>query len=97
MIASSESIDSDPIFPNSERVYCDGNHNENIAVSMREISLSASEKPNGLIEPNDPIRVYDTSGPWGDPNFSGDVTMGLPALRRKWIQYMISLLAIEVY
>ena len=85
MIASSESIDSDPIFPNSERIYSSGILNEVIAVSMREISLSASEKSNGLIEPNDPIRVYDTSGPWGDPNFSGDVTMGLPALRREWI------------
>ena len=85
MIASSESIDSDPIFPNSERVYCHGKNHEDIAVSMREISLSSSEKPNGLIEPNDPIKVYDTSGPWGDPNFNGDVTKGLPALRREWI------------
>ena len=85
MIASSESIDRDPIFPNSERVYCRVKNHEDIAVSMREISLSASEKSNGLIEPNDPIKVYDTSGPWGDPNFNGDVTKGLPALRREWI------------
>jgi phosphomethylpyrimidine synthase len=85
MIASSESIDSEPIFPNSERIYCRGKNHENIAVSMREISLSSSEKPNGLIEPNAPIKVYDTSGPWGDPNFNGNVTKGLPALRREWI------------
>ena len=85
MIASSESIDSDPLFPNSERIYCDGKKHKGLAVSMREISLSASQKPNGLIEPNYPIRVYDTSGPWGDPNFNGDVTKGLPALKREWI------------
>ncbi len=85
MIASSESIGSDPLFPNSERIYCDGKKHEGLAVSMREISLSASQKPNDLIEPNYPIRVYDTSGPWGDPNFNGDVTKGLPALRREWI------------
>jgi phosphomethylpyrimidine synthase len=29
--------------------------------------------------------IYDTSGPWGDPEFSGDVTEGLPPLRRDWI------------
>ena len=85
MIASSESIHSEPIFPNSERIYCRGKNHESIAVSMREISLSSSEKPNGLIEPNAPVKVYDTSGPWGDPNFNGNVTKGLPALRREWI------------
>jgi phosphomethylpyrimidine synthase len=31
------------------------------------------------------MRVYDTSGPWGDPDFRGDVTQGLPRLRAKWI------------
>ena len=30
--------------------------------------------------------VYDTSGPWGDPDFHGDVTQGLPPLRAKWIR-----------
>ena len=85
MIASSESIDSDPLFPNSERIYCHGKNHKGIAVSMREISLSASEKPNGLVESNEPIKVYDTSGPWGDPNFNGNVTEGLPSLRREWI------------
>ena len=85
MIASSESIDSDPLFPNSERIYCHGKNHKGIAVSMREISLSASEKPTGLVESNEPIKVYATSGPWGDPNFNGNVTEGLPSLRREWI------------
>ena len=34
---------------------------------------------------NDPIRVYDTSGSWGDPKFHGDCTKGLPKLREGWI------------
>ena len=85
MIASSETISAEPLFPNSQRIYCDGNIHKDITVPMREISLSPSEKPNGLVEENKPIRVYDTSGPWGDPNFKGDVTEGLPALRRDWI------------
>ena len=35
---------------------------------------------------NEPVRVYDTSGPWGDPDFHGDVTQGLPPLRAQWIR-----------
>ncbi len=31
------------------------------------------------------MRVYDCSGPWGDPAFTGTVEQGLPALRREWI------------
>ena len=34
---------------------------------------------------NEPVRVYDTSGPWGDPEFKGNETTGLPKLRRPWI------------
>ena len=41
---------------------------------------------SGEIEVNEPVRVYDTSGPWGDPDFHGDVTQGLPPLRAKWIR-----------
>ena len=32
------------------------------------------------------MRVYDTSGPWGDPGFPGDASLGLPPLRAGWIQ-----------
>ena len=35
---------------------------------------------------NEPVRVYDCSGPWGDPEFDGDVGEGLPALRAEWIR-----------
>jgi len=41
---------------------------------------------NGEMDVNEPVRVYDTSGPWGDPDFHGDVAQGLPALRAKWIR-----------
>jgi phosphomethylpyrimidine synthase len=37
-------------------------------------------------EANEPVRVYDCSGPWGDPKFKGNVEEGLPALRAKWIR-----------
>lgn len=67
-------------FPNSERIYLNGRIYPDIRVPMREIKLSPTQS-----EPNGPIRVYDTSGPWGDPDFSGDVQSGLPPLRAKWI------------
>ena len=40
---------------------------------------------DGSIEENPPVRVYDTSGPWTDPQQKHDVRDGLPALRREWI------------
>ncbi|MGC6458664.1 MAG: phosphomethylpyrimidine synthase ThiC [Akkermansiaceae bacterium] len=84
--AELEAIAKDPtIFPNSTRIYVEGKIHENIRVPMREIRLSDTEHQNGVIEKNAPIRVYDCSGPWGDPEFDGDVRNGLPALRRDWI------------
>ena len=49
------------------------------SVSLRPRTLA------GEIEPNEPVRVYDTSGPWGDADFEGDSSNGIPALRREWI------------
>lgn len=79
-------IEKDPtIFPNSTRIYVEGDIHPDVKVAMREIRLSDTEHPNGRVEENAPIRVYDCSGPWGDPEFKGNVTEGLPALRRQWI------------
>ncbi len=73
-----------PSFPNSKRVYIQGSHSD-IRVPMREIALSPTRMPDGTLSENDPVRVYDTSGPWGDPNFRGDPTRGLPPVRKNWI------------
>jgi phosphomethylpyrimidine synthase len=70
--------------PNSERIYIAGAR-PNIRVPFREISQHVTKSFNGQVEVNDPVRVYETSGPWGDPAFKGDVRDGLPALRREWI------------
>jgi phosphomethylpyrimidine synthase len=53
---------------------------------MREIKLSPTKNFNGRMEVNDPVRVYDTSGPWGDIDYRGTVETGLPALRQSWIE-----------
>jgi phosphomethylpyrimidine synthase len=73
-------------FPNSRKVYVKGKLHPDIRVPFREISLSPTKSMNGEIEVNEPVRVYDTSGPWGDPDFHGDVEQGLPPLRAKWIR-----------
>ena len=73
------------IFPNSERIYVEGKIHLDLKVPMRQIELATTEQPSGRIEVNEPVRVYDTSGPWGDPNYQGNVENGLPALRRDWI------------
>ena len=79
-------IEKDPtLFPNSTRIYVDGEIHKGLKVPMREIRVSDTEHSNGEIEKNEPVRVYDCSGPWGDSEFKGDVTQGLPDLRGKWI------------
>ena len=71
--------------PASTRVYVEGKMHPSLRVPMREISLSPTKAFNGREEPNEPVRVYDCSGPWGDPSFKGTVEQGLPALRHEWI------------
>ncbi|MDB4813249.1 phosphomethylpyrimidine synthase, partial [Akkermansiaceae bacterium] len=84
--AELEAIAKDPtIFPNSTRIYVEGQIHKDLKVPMREIRLSDTEHANGVTEKNPSIRVYDCSGPWGDPDFKGNVREGLPALRRNWI------------
>jgi phosphomethylpyrimidine synthase len=71
--------------PASKKIYVEGTIHKDVRVPMREIELSPTKKFDGTVEPNEPVRVYDCSGPWGDPTFNGTVEDGLPALRREWI------------
>ncbi|NGQ96157.1 phosphomethylpyrimidine synthase ThiC [Brevibacillus sp. SYP-B805] len=70
-------------FPGSRKVYLQGTRAD-IRVPMREIQLHPTAGRNGE-EANPPIRVYDTSGPYTDPDYQADIRKGLPALRRQWI------------
>jgi phosphomethylpyrimidine synthase len=72
--------------PKSSRVYLEGTLHPGVRVPMRQIELSPTKAFNGRIEENAPVRVYDCSGPWGDPAFSGNSEEGLPALRVDWIR-----------
>ena len=71
--------------PNSTRVYIAGSLHPEVRVPMREIALSPTKTFSGELEGNEPVRVYDCSGPWGDPAFTGNSDQGLPALRADWI------------
>src|SRR5882672_2408892 len=70
--------------PNSRRIYIAGQQ-PGVRVPFREISQNQTRNFDNSLEDNAPVRVYDTSGPWGDPAVSGDVREGLPSLRRHWI------------
>src|SRR5438477_2237401 len=72
--------------PNSKKIYVAGEIHPDIGVPFREISLAPTKTMTREIEVNEPVRVYDTSGPWGDPDFRGTVEEGLPRLRAKWIR-----------
>jgi phosphomethylpyrimidine synthase len=71
--------------PASKKVFVAGFIHQDIRVPMREIEVSDTKSYTGAIEKNAPVRVYDCSGPWGDPAFTGTSGEGLPALRRDWI------------
>jgi len=71
--------------PNSKKVYISGQLHPDIRVPFREISLAPTKTMTGAMEVNEPVRVYDTSGPWGDPSMTLDPIQGLPPLRRDWI------------
>jgi len=71
-------------FPRSKKIYVQGSRPD-IRVPMREISLSDTPTDFGG-EKNPAVRVYDTSGPYTDPDVKIDVRKGLPDVRTPWIE-----------
>jgi phosphomethylpyrimidine synthase len=71
-------------FPASSRIYIQGD-SPDIRVPMREVHLNVTRGINDSVEENRPVRIYDSSGPWGDPNITSSVHDGLPPLRHDWI------------
>ena len=85
-LAETAQVDAAAIapLPASRKVYVEGSRPD-IRVPFREITLS-STKTSSIDEENPPLLVYDTSGPYTDPNAQVDLRQGLPALRRAWIE-----------
>ncbi|WP_417228275.1 phosphomethylpyrimidine synthase ThiC [Amphritea sp.] len=71
-------------FPCSRKVFIEGSRPD-IRVPMRAISLDDTPTDMGG-EKNEPLYVYDTSGPYTDPQTEIDVRKGLPTLRTAWIK-----------
>ena len=75
-------------FPNSKKIYVQGSRAD-IRVPMREISLTDTPLiggKEGEVEKNPPVIVYDTSGPYTDPEARIDIRSGLAPVRKAWIE-----------
>ena len=84
-IPSQQVISRDP-FPASRKIYVKGKIHD-ITVGMREIELTDThERLTGKRQKNAPVTVYDTSGPYTDPDVDIDVRSGLNRLRENWIE-----------
>lgn len=74
--------------PNSRRIFIQGSRPD-IRVPLREIQLAdtfvGGTKDAPQFEPNEPVPVYDTSGPYGEEAAPIDVRRGLPRLREAWV------------
>lgn len=66
-------------FPDSKKIYVNGEIHRSVKVAMREIHVDKNGK--------NPVRypTYDTSGPYTDLDIELDITKGLPKIREEWI------------
>ena len=71
--------------PGSEKFYVKGEIFD-IEVPMRRINLSPTIDSDGQQVENEPVVVYDTSGPYTDPAYTVDLNKGLPKIREQWIK-----------
>ena len=75
-------------YPNSTKKYVTGKLHP-IKVAMREIHQYPTvsiEDGKRIESPNPPVTVYDTSGPYTDPNINIDINKGLPRFRETWVK-----------
>ena len=90
-LSETAQVDHDSVqpFPASTKIYVEG-QSPGVRVPMREIKLTptpvAGKDGETRLEPNAPVRVYDTSGPYTDPDVEIDIRKGLAPLRESWIE-----------
>lgn len=76
-------------YPGSEKVYMNGSLHPYLRVAMRRVRLTPTvtkdEAGNKHFSENAPVMIYDTSGPYSDPDAEIDLKKGLPRLREPWI------------
>ena len=73
-----------------EKAYMQGVLFPDIRVGMTKVNLTptVTKDEHGIPHtlPNEPVYIYDTSGPYSDPNFVADARKGLPRMRQSWIE-----------
>ena len=71
----------------SKKIYVE-NEAKTFKVAMRHIELTPTllREDSDEYEINEPVRVYDTSGPYTDPDIEIDLNKGLPTFRKEWIE-----------
>lgn len=76
-------------YPASEKIYIPGERNK-IQVGMRKIyqldTVTVDENGEKVFKKNSPVVVYDTSGPYSDPQIKIDINAGIPRIREEWYQ-----------
>ena len=83
---SSNVITTDP-FPNSTKKFVNGTLHPEIRVPFREVKLSPTKvHTTGQMQENQPVLLYDTSGPYTDPDVAINVARGLNPIRARWIE-----------
>ncbi len=71
-------------FPQSTKVHVEGSRPD-VRVPMREVAQDPTPASFGA-EANPPVTLYDTSGPYSDPDVAIDLTKGLASLREPWVE-----------
>lgn len=75
-------------YPHSNKIYVPGKIHP-IRVGMRQVELYPTvtiENGKRVEKPNDPVVLYDTSGPYTDPDYHHDINRGLPRIRATWVE-----------
>ncbi|TPN87567.1 phosphomethylpyrimidine synthase ThiC [Aquimarina algicola] len=73
-------------FPNSQKIYVPGTIHPQIKVGMREITLNDTvDSMTGKKTTNQPVTVYDTSGPYTDPSKTINIHDGIERIREQWV------------
>lgn len=82
-----EAIDTNS-YPGSRKIYVNGDIFPDVRIGMREVHLTPTAviNSNGETEltENAPVTIYDTSGPYTDPDIKIDINQGLPRIRESW-------------
>ncbi len=71
--------------PGSQKIYKNGSLHPGMRVPFRQVKVSSTKGPHDAVLANDPVELYDTSGPYTDPSAAIDIARGLSPLRQPWI------------